>query len=408
MKKMVLACAVSALALGGGACAADADGAADRLLWVKAMERIAEPVVAHLASNDLVGTLRGRRGAWTNPHRNLEAVGRTFDGILPFMNLPDDDTYEGRLRARWRPLVLKGIENAVTPGSHDLLEWKVKGGQPLVDAAFFAQGLHRSPRIWNALSPSVQTNLVERMRETRRIRPYASNWELFAGMVEALMLEHGFEYDEGRLLLGIDHFCPDKGDGWYAGDGMYGDGEKYSLDYYNSYVIQPMMADILDILVASGKYPQYRERIGRVQQRFRRYADIQERLISPEGAYPLVGRSICYRFGAFHHLATSYARGGAWQGHARPGAVRAALTAVIRRQSGDENFTPDGWLKVGWNGDQVSLAEGYISPGSVYLCLFVFQPLALPPSAPFWSEPASDWTQKSAWSGRPAPIDHAL
>ena len=168
------------------------------------------------------------------------------------------------------------------------------------------------------------------------------------------------------------------------------------------------MATVLDEVLASGRYPRYAERLGRVQARFRRFADVQERLISPEGAYPLVGRSITYRFGAFHHLATSYTRGGAWQGTASPGAVRAALTAVLKRQSGDANFTSDGWLTVGWNGEQTSLADGYISPGSVYLCTFVFQPLALPPEAPFWTEPAREWTQKAAWGGKPVNADHAL
>ena len=36
--------------------------------------------------------------------------------------------------------------------------------------------------------------------------------------------------------------------------------------------------------------------------RAKRYAAIQERLISPEGTYPAIGRSIAYRTGAFHLL----------------------------------------------------------------------------------------------------------
>ena len=34
-----------------------------------------------------------------------------------------------------------------------------------------------------------------------------------------------------------------------------------------------------------------------------RYAAIQERLIAPDGTFPAIGRSIAYRFGAFHLLA---------------------------------------------------------------------------------------------------------
>ena len=38
------------------------------------------------------------------------------------------------------------------------------------------------------------------------------------------------------------------------------------------------------------------------EKRFTRYAEQLERIISPEGAYPVVGRSIVYRVGAFHAL----------------------------------------------------------------------------------------------------------
>ena len=38
-------------------------------------------------------------------------------------------------------------------------------------------------------------------------------------------------------------------------------------------------------------------------QRLIRYADQQEKMISPEGTYPVLGRSMGYRFGAFQVLA---------------------------------------------------------------------------------------------------------
>ena len=52
------------------------------------------------------------------------------------------------------------------------------------------------------------------------------------------------------------------------------------------------------------------------------------------------------------------------------------------------------------------LAEGYIDYGSVYMCAAVFLPLGLPADSAFWTEPECDWTQRAAWSGRPARIDH--
>jgi len=34
-----------------------------------------------------------------------------------------------------------------------------------------------------------------------------------------------------------------------------------------------------------------------------RYAEILERLINTDGSYPVIGRSVVYRGGVFHHLA---------------------------------------------------------------------------------------------------------
>jgi hypothetical protein len=35
---------------------------------------------------------------------------------------------------------------------------------------------------------------------------------------------------------------------WYRGDGVYSDGEEVHVDYYNSYIIHPMLTDILCII----------------------------------------------------------------------------------------------------------------------------------------------------------------
>ena len=67
---------------------------------------------------------------------HLEALGRSFDGISAWLNLPPDDTEEGQLRAKYTNLVVKSIANAVNPESPDYMRFDGPGGQPLVDAAF--------------------------------------------------------------------------------------------------------------------------------------------------------------------------------------------------------------------------------------------------------------------------------
>lgn len=93
---------------------------------------------------------------------------------------------------------------------------------------------------------------------------------------------------------------------WYLGDGVYGDGPEYHWDYYNAFVIQPMLLEALDAVGdEAAEWGALREK---VRARFTRYAEIQERLIAPEGSYPAIGRSIAYRCGAFQVLALAALR----------------------------------------------------------------------------------------------------
>jgi hypothetical protein len=148
-----------------------------------------------------------------------------------------------------------------------------------------------------------------------------------------------------------------------------------------------------------------REAVG---ARAKRHAAIQERLISPEGTFPPVGRSIAYRFGALHLLAQSALRKDLPDG-VSPAQVRAALTAVIRRSiEAPGTFDAAGFLRIGFCGAQAGIGERYISTGSLYLCSFGLLPLGLPATDPFWALPAEAWTAKKAWTGQPFPIDKAL
>jgi hypothetical protein len=139
----------------------------------------------------------------------------------------------------------------------------------------------------------------------------------------------------------------------------------------------------------------------------RRYAEIQERMISPEGTFPVIGRSATYRFGAFQALAWT-----AWHHQLtpplRPAAVRAALNAVIARMvEAPGTFDANGWLTIGVVGAQPAMAETYISRGSDYLCTEGLLQLGLPADDPFWTAPSLPWTQQRVWSGEDLPADHA-
>jgi hypothetical protein len=195
-------------------------------------------------------------------------------------------------------------------------------------------------------------------------------------------------------------------DTWYKGDGVYGDGPTFHWDSYNSYVIHPYLLNILDTVSKSNPtWDPYRPvMLARAQ----RYAAIQERWISPEGTFPAIGRSECYRFGAFQLLSEISLRRKLPAG-VTPEQVRCALTAVMRRMiDAPGTFDAHGWLQLGFCGHQPELAESYISTGSSYICSAAWLPLGLPASDPFWAGAAKPWTAKKIWNGVDIPEDHAL
>ena len=146
----------------------------------------------------------------------------------------------------------------------------------------------------------------------------------------------------------------------------------------------------------------------RSKPRATRYAGVLERLISPEGTFPAIGRSLAYRFGAFHALAQAALRH-ALPEDVAPAQVRGALTAIIRRGiEAPGTFDSDGWLRIGFCGHQAGIGEPYISTGSVYLCAVGLLPLGLPAADDFWKGAAVPWTSARAWSGAEFPIDHAI
>ena len=370
--------------------------------WIDRMLRIVGKVLDNLAE----GKLRERMPLSFHEERAgfapLEAFGRSILGLAPWLEADSDalEAQERALQAHWREKALRCIEMATDPASPDFMNFTT-GGQPLVDAAFLAHAIVRAPGALGAAMPEqTRRHLADALRSTRAIAAGNTNWLFFTAMVEAGLFVLGEPYDVMRVLGALRSF-----QGWYKGDGVYGDGAFYHWDYYNSFVIQPMYVDIVNLM--AGEHPEIKAMQASVNAHAARYASILERMIGPEGSYPVVGRSICYRFGAFQMLAQA-ALEHMLEPHLTPAGVRCGLTAVIRRvMSAPEMFDAQGWLQPGVYGLQPELAEGYINIGSLYLCSAVFLPLGLSPADPFWADPDADWTGRKVWAGGHISIDHA-
>ncbi len=370
--------------------------------WLNDLLRIVSPVLDALEKGELKKTLPLSLHRERAEFAPLEAFGRGMLGLAPWLEAESGslDDEERALQAKYREKALRCIAMASDPESPDFMVFD-RGGQPLVDTAFLAHALVRAPKtLAGALSPKVRQDLAEAFRSSRQIPAYNSNWLFFSAMVEAGLYVLGEPFDSMRVLYALRAFQE-----WYKGDGVYGDGALFHWDYYNSFVIQPMYVDLVKLFADSNREIEAMRET--VIARASRYASVLERMIGPEGSYPVVGRSICYRFGAFQMLSQAALQHELEEG-VSPAAVRCGLTAVIRRvMSAPDMFDENGWLLPGVYGHQPELAEGYINTGSLYLCSAVFLPLGLSPADEFWSGMEEDWSGKKVWSGGHISIDHA-
>jgi hypothetical protein len=379
----------------------------DREYWVALLDKIASPVLVNMSKGELKKNMPLAFGpTWDKRNPNvsyMEAFGRLLAGIAPFLALPEDASAEGKIRKRLLLQSQQSLAHAVDPQSADYLYWgSVTDRQPLVDAAYIAQALMAAPEVlWQPLDAVTKQRIINEFKKMRQIEPFKSNWLLFAAMIETFLLSIGEEINAARIDTAIDSI-----QSWYVGDGWYSDGPRFHFDHYNGYVIHPMLNEVLRVNSAKGRKD--KALFDTAYKRMKRYASFQERYITPEGYYPVFGRSSTYRAGIFQPLVKLALDHALPEGIA-PAQVRCGLTAVLKHLFVPKTFTDKGFLNLGLVGDeQAAISDFYTNTGSLYITSLVFIALGLPATDAFWSDTFTEWTQRKAWSGKPFTKDYAV
>jgi len=376
------------------------NGSKDRKYWYSMLFRISNPVFENLANETLVKNMPVVKSNSYDSRKNvtyLEAVGRTAAGIAPWLSLPDDDTKESKLRKKLRDNFLKGITNAVNPSSPDYLNFRTEK-QPIVDSGYLAQAFLRAPNsLWHPLDNITKQRIIEEFKALRTRKAHKNNWLICRAITEVFLLSIGEKWNKPSVDSALKFF-----NDWYIGDGWYNDGAKFSFNYYNSFVMHCMLVDTLELLVKKGYSEQNDYDLA--LKRMIRFSAQLERLISPEGTFPVIGRSLTYRTGAFQALA-QIALMEKLPAEIKPSQVRSALTSIKKNLLIDDVFDKNGWLQLGFRGYQPEIADYYTSTGSLYMTTLSFLPLGLPATHEFWSAPPEDWTSKRAWNSKPFPKD---
>ena len=409
MKRLISLIAALALLLPVEAAKKQKTQQTDREYWCALAYKMAQPVLENMAKGELQKNMQTEFSpSFDNRNRKvvyMETFGRLMAGIAPWLTLPDDDTTEGQQRRQLRQWALAAYKNAVDPSSPDYLLWREEG-QTLVDAAYLAESFIRAyDALWKPLDDVTKQRYIEEFTNLRRVDPPYTNWLLFSSTIESFLAKVGAKQDNFRINTAIR-----KVEEWYVGDGWYSDGEgTFAFDYYTSYVFHSMYLETLQNMIdakAGGwgiNYKKFRER---ELKRAQKFSIILERFISPEGTFPVIGRSTPYRMAAMQPLALM-----AWYQtlpkELSNGQVRAALTQVLHRMFDQQNnFNEGGYLTIGFCGQQPETADWYTNNGSLYMASLSFMPLGLPANHPFWTDAPQPWTQVKAWGGQPFPKDH--
>jgi len=327
----------------------------------------------------------------------LQAFGRTLSGMAPWLSLGPDTTEEGVLRSEYIKIARQCLINATTPQSPDYM-FNNPTQERIVHAAYIAYPLLLAPEeLWDPLTHNQRSNIITALKSYRSFKPNESNWLLFPAVIETAIWKL-----TGKCEMNPIKYAIKKHKEWYKGDGVYGDGPEFHWDYYNSYVIHPLLLEILrnckDMGIQVGAFWQESVRRGL------RYAEVTEHMISPEGTFPVIGRSSVYRIAAFQQLEYMIFREKKLPESIAPGATRSAITTVIKNMMLEPGtFDENGFLNAGIVGDQVNARDYYNYTGALYMCTLGLSHLGISAEDKFWTEPAGKWTQQRIWSGEKLP-----
>jgi hypothetical protein len=305
---------------------------------------------------------------------DLECFARMFAGMSPWLALDNGNDIKLKILSSFDVLVYKDI----------FVEQ-----QSIAECAYICYGFLLTKNIiWKQLSNETQVQFINILHKVRGlIERYHKrcNWYLFHGMIESFLKTATGECDSNFVIDMIDTV-----ESWYCGDGFYKDGERgFAMDYYNSYVIHPFYIEILKVFKP--------EIVSIAFDRCVRYSEFLERIIGPDGTFPPLGRSIIYRFGAFHALAYCIYSQNISSQHTYPQLER-ALSKVLKCIITKLLFDRNGMLQIGFTGSQPCIADDYSSWGSCYLTTLGFLPLGLERDHAFWSDSVVErYSQELAW-----------
>ena len=214
-------------------------GVEDRAYGIQLMQKIVDPILKPLSEQKLHEALPLKDWEKNNERCDyrttyIQAAGRTLSGLSPWLSLGADDSEEGKLRGKYINLALKGLINITNPDSNDYqFSEETETYERIVHNAYIAYPLLiATDQLWNPLTTKQKEDVITALKTHRKFKPFNNNWLLFASVIEAAIWKLTDSGDVEKIENGV---------------GVYGDGSQFHWDYYNSFVIQPLLLEILKV-----------------------------------------------------------------------------------------------------------------------------------------------------------------
>ena len=147
--------------------------------------------------------------------------------------------------AKYADLTRRAIDRAVDPASKDFLNFTAAVSRWSTRRSWRKACLRAPQALHESLDPKTKRQLIAALESSAADS---------AGLQQlaAVLRDRRSGAREARRAwdrMRVDYALRQH-DQWYKGDGAYGDGPDFHWDYYNSFVIHPMLLDVLDAVGA--------------------------------------------------------------------------------------------------------------------------------------------------------------
>lgn len=314
---------------------------------------------------------------------HLEGLVRPFWGLVPLV--AGGGHFDGI------EMFIEGLNNGADPDHPEY--WGPSGyrDQRIVESSAIGYAMALAPEVfWDGLTPRGRDCLRDWLLHSLQQTPGPSNWNFFHVLVSLGLTRVGISHD-----LSIVRGCLDRLESWEMGNGWYRDGARRQVDHYI-----PLAMHYFGLIYAQYGPDADAARRDRFRDRARAFAPQIAHWYAADGAGLPFGRSLTYRFahaGFWGMLAMAGEEALPW------GEIRGLWARNIRWWSDKPITDPRGVLTIGYGYPQLTMSEGYNSPGSPYWAMKAFAPLALPATHPFWTADETELQPRDKVVAMPEP-----